>query len=370
MLVVASCGRGAALVDERVTMPYRALLEASDTLSLEPVELDASRPGEPPMPIGAALVRATGAWPSAGPRPVFVLLNGVFSDARTWRFVVAPLAAHADVLLIDLPGTGRSSPRLPDELEVDAYSPRWLADRTYRALADCRKKEPNLGDFVVVGHSVAGTAVLRMLGDPGLRSEHAFTHTRIAGAALIAPGDVELREPVPTLDELAHLSAFEIGFARAFGMLEARVEEATVASVARPEERALRGESARIVEALSDPVRRRASQAMLLRFRPTRPDGTVDWEATRAIAADHRRIDVPVALVWGRDDDTLPLRSGEKLAREIPGSQLVVVDDARHSVHQEQPLATSAALLQFAASLRPRDERVRDAPAGAPASTP
>jgi pimeloyl-ACP methyl ester carboxylesterase len=135
---------------------------------------------------------------------------------------------------------------------------------------------------------------------------------------------------------------------------------AGTAAFSEPESRALRGEAARIVEALTDPQRRQASQAMLLRFRPVKPDGSVDWDAAHAIAADYGRIDVPVALVWGREDDTLPLASGEKLAREIPGAQLIVVDDARHSVHQEQPLATSAALLRFAARLgrrdRPRDE--------------
>jgi len=363
-----SCGHGAVLVDERTTMPYRALLEAAGTLSAEPIALDASRPGEAPMPVAATLVHANAGGEATDARPVFVLLNGVFSDARTWRFVVAPLAAHADVLLVDLPGTGNSSPRAPEALEADAYAPRWLADRVYRALAKFGEMRPNNGKFVLVGHSIAGTAVLRMLGDPKLRAEYAATRARIVGAALIAPGDVELRAPLPTLDELAHLSAFEVGFARTFGMLSARVEEATAASVLRPEARALRGEAERIVEALSDPDRRRASQAMLLRFRPETSEGSVDWDAAHAIAADHSRIDVPVALVWGREDDTLPLSSGEKLAREIPGAELVVVDDARHSVHQEQPLATSAALLRFASKLerraRPRDH------AGGAATTP
>jgi pimeloyl-ACP methyl ester carboxylesterase len=363
-LSAVSCGHGALLVDERTTMPYRALLEAADTLSAEPVALDASRPGEAPMPVAATLVHAIAGGETTDARPVFVLLNGVFSDARTWRFVVAPLAAHADVLLVDLPGTGNSSPRAPEGLDADAYAPRWLADRVYRALAKFVEIRPKSQDLILVGHSIAGTAVLRMLGDPTLRAEHAATRARIVGAALIAPGDVELRALLPTLDELAHLSAFEVGFARTFGMLEGRVEEATAASVLRPEARALRGEAERIVEALSDPDRRRASQAMLLRFRPETSDGAVDWDAAHAIAADNGRIDVPIALVWGREDDTLPLASGEKLAREIPGAQLVVVDDARHSVHQEQPLATSAALLRFAAKLG-RHDRLRGDVGGA-----
>jgi pimeloyl-ACP methyl ester carboxylesterase len=87
--------------------------------------------------------------------------------------------------------------------------------------------------------------------------------------------------------------------------------------------------------------------------RPTRPDGSPDWDAIAPIAADHGRIDVPTALLWGREDDTLPLAMGEKLAREIPGSTLVVIDGARHSFHQERPHATSGALLALARALSP-----------------
>jgi pimeloyl-ACP methyl ester carboxylesterase len=345
----ASCTSSVQLVDERTAAPYAMLLDAENRLDQRPVSLEARRADEPSFPVAAVHVRSD----AAREGPVFVLVNGVFSDARTWRFVVAPLASHADVLLVDLPGTGRSNPRSPEGLEPDAYGPRWLGDRLYRALADWQSRQERPRDLVLVGHSIAGTTLLRMLGDPELRRAHSGTRANIVGAALLAPADVGASEWDPTLVELANLSGFEVGFADAVGLLEARVSEAIARSVERPEQSALRGEVDRFLEALRDPSRRTASQAMLLRARPVDEEQAPKWAEIREIAADHGRIDVPVALVWGRHDDTLPLAMGEKLAAEIPGSKLVVIEAARHSMHQEQPLATSAALLRFASTLRP-----------------
>jgi pimeloyl-ACP methyl ester carboxylesterase len=343
-LAASSCAHGPRLVDERATPPWRGLLASRDALPRRPITLDAPSPDGPGWTVAAEEI-ATGAGAGG---PVIVLLNGVFSDARTWRFVVAPLAARADLLLVDLPGTGRSDPREPEGLAEATYTPRWLADRTLAALASWQARQPAPRRLVLVGHSVAGTAILRALGDPGLRARHAATLATVAGAALIAPADVAAPSWSPTLVELAKLGAFEIGFASVFGFLRPKVEGAIAAGVAHPDERALGAEADRVLEVLSDRPRRRASQAMLLRVRPTTPDGAPDWAAIRDVAADHGRVDVPVAFVWGRDDDTLPLAMGEKLAREVPGARLVVIDDARHSVHQERPIATSEAILRFA----------------------
>jgi pimeloyl-ACP methyl ester carboxylesterase len=339
-----SCAPGPRLVDERATAPYRALLAARDALPRTPVTLPTGHDASAPSIVSGDLVRG----PRGDGAPLFVLLNGVFSDRRTWRFLVGPLAARGDVLALDLPGTGASDPREPDDLEPDAYTPRWLADRTLEALEAHLAREPRARPIVLVGHSVAGTAVLRALGDPALRERYGATLARVAAAALIAPADVAAPSWHPTLVELARLSAFEVRFADALGLLRPRVDRAIAAGVLHPDERALVGEPERVVEVLGDRARRRASQAMLRRVQPTRPDGARDEEAIAALAADHGRVGVPTLLVWGRDDDVLPLAMGEKLAREIPGSRLAVIEDARHSVHQERPVETSAAILAFA----------------------
>jgi len=62
-------------------------------------------------------------------------------------------------------------------------------------------------------------------------------------------------------------------------------------------------------------------------------------EALRALA-------VPTLVVAGQRDQMTPLRSGQALAREIPGARFVAVD-AGHSMMSEAPRAIQEALRSF-----------------------
>lgn len=61
--------------------------------------------------------------------------------------------------------------------------------------------------------------------------------------------------------------------------------------------------------------------------------------------------DIPVLIVWGREDLILPLSLvGEGSLIDHKGAQLVVIDQAGHAVQDEQPARTAQALSQFCAS--------------------
>ena len=46
---------------------------------------------------------------------------------------------------------------------------------------------------------------------------------------------------------------------------------------------------------------------------------------------------MPTLLLWGKDDQFSPLAGGHRFEREIPGSELVVLDDAGHFVWEDEP---------------------------------
>ena len=48
-------------------------------------------------------------------------------------------------------------------------------------------------------------------------------------------------------------------------------------------------------------------------------------------------IDLPVTIIWGRRDSITPLTDGQELKIKLKGSQLIVIDEARHA-----PMATHA----------------------------
>lgn len=75
------------------------------------------------------------------------------------------------------------------------------------------------------------------------------------------------------------------------------------------------------------------------------------------IAIDHTEIyyeDIgegpAVAFVHGRLDAEIPLAVARECAALVPGGELIVIEDAGHKAHQDQPLAVNAALRRFVAT--------------------
>lgn len=60
-----------------------------------------------------------------------------------------------------------------------------------------------------------------------------------------------------------------------------------------------------------------------------------------------RKINVPTLLIWGRNDASTPLADGERIHEAIAGSQLIIIDDASHFVHQEKPHEVAALIQSF-----------------------
>jgi pimeloyl-ACP methyl ester carboxylesterase len=57
----------------------------------------------------------------------------------------------------------------------------------------------------------------------------------------------------------------------------------------------------------------------------------------------------PTLILWGGRDRLIPLANGERLHRDIVGSQLVVFPELGHVPHEEDPQATLAAVQAFLA---------------------
>ena len=60
------------------------------------------------------------------------------------------------------------------------------------------------------------------------------------------------------------------------------------------------------------------------------------------------RIDIPTLLIWGAVDGVVTPRYGEAFRDMIPGASMVVIPDAAHSPHVEQPEAFVKHFTEFA----------------------
>ena len=58
---------------------------------------------------------------------------------------------------------------------------------------------------------------------------------------------------------------------------------------------------------------------------------------------------VPALILWGQQDEYLPLDYASRFAREIPGSKLVLLERARHFLFEDEPERCARAVIDFGA---------------------
>ena len=58
-------------------------------------------------------------------------------------------------------------------------------------------------------------------------------------------------------------------------------------------------------------------------------------------------MDTPTLLVWGRQDDIIPLECGELFEQALPNAQLKVIENCGHSPALEKPGEFLAAVGEF-----------------------
>jgi pimeloyl-ACP methyl ester carboxylesterase len=97
------------------------------------------------------------------------------------------------------------------------------------------------------------------------------------------------------------------------------------------------------VAGYADPLRAASAKARLIAcVNQLVPDGL------DSIVARYPTLDLPVLLLWGRQDPVVSLRSvGERLATDLPRAQLAVLDACGHLPPEEHPEASLAIVQSF-----------------------
>ncbi len=265
---------------------------------------------------GEVAVRTVG----SGPDVLFV--HGFPVSGATFRLLLPHLVDHVTCHVIDFPGTGSS--RFGPGTEVTIH--RHVA--TVRRVVDLL----GLDDVAVVGHDSGGMIARHaMAGDPRLR----------------AMGLVDTEQP----QGLSwRFKAFLVGrhvpgFADLLGWaaMRRRVRRNRLVLGGAFTDRSLLGgdfEELFLRPLGQDPAKRAAAAALLDSF---------DERDVTALAELHRRIEVPVQLVWGEDDVFFPVARAREMVATFPDARLTVVPGAGLFSHEERPAEVAAALLPLLA---------------------
>ena len=243
---------------------------------------------------------------SRGAGEPIVLLHGFPTSGHLWSDVVPALPAGHRVVVLDLLGFGRSDPGSPNQLGIDAH-----ADRLIGVI-----DQLGIERACLVGHGVGGgvaqSAAMR------------FPH-RVSRLCLVASIAFD-GWPTPRAI-----------LARALSRYGRYVPPDWVLSTARSE--VMRGyvdqeRGAHDADVFLRPFDGAGCERLLAHVR-----------AVTTLPPPRRPTIVePTAVVWGAEDPVLSLSYGRKLAAQIPGSRLHVIDGAHHFTPAEAGHSVAAAV--------------------------
>ncbi len=243
-----------------------------------------------------------------------ILIHGFTSSTYSWKDVFEPLSKNFRVIAVDLKGFGFSSK--PD------------GDYTRRAqavLVGHLLDQLKIDKAWFCGHSMGGEVALNLvLQNPA----------RVAGLILIDSAGVAVKGGgslapgyllVPVVGRVLMAFALTSDKLVREGLEKSFFDDSKV--------------TAERVAYYHRPLKSRGGQLAALRARTQ--------FAQLPVEAEVGRITVPTLIIWGAEDELIPLEAGHKLNAAIKGSQLVVFEQCGHAPQEEMPDRALAEITKF-----------------------
>ena len=248
-----------------------------------------------------------------GDGPPVVSMHGTPFSAYEWRTIARELARSYRVHLFDLTGYGQSEKRAGQDVSLgvqnglfSALLKHWRLERPY-----------------VIAHDFGGSTALR--------------------AHLIDGADYEkllLIDPVAVRPWgspfVQHVRHFEPAFAGTPDYIHRAMLAAYIQGAAH------KPLSPEALEGYMRPWLGEAGQAAFYR-----QIAQMDQRFTDEVQERYGEVRCPVLLLWGADDQWIPLERGRELARLLPGCELIEVPGCGHLMQEDAPEAIVAAALRF-----------------------
>jgi pimeloyl-ACP methyl ester carboxylesterase len=257
--------------------------------------------------------------------PVFVLLHGFAASLYSWHAVMEPLSQLGTVIAFDRPGFGLSEHPLTWQGQ-NPYSPETQVELVVKLLDHF-----DVPQAILVGNSAGGTISMQV----------ALEHPeRVSGLFLVDPAlfngmdRLLWMQPIFATPQMRHLGPL---FAR---QILKRGPELIKLAWHNP--------------ALLSPEMLELYQKP---FQVENWDKSL-WEftlASRPIDLGKRLGDltIPVLVITGDDDRIVPTTDSIRLAGELPNANLVVIADAGHLPHEEQPQVFMEAVISYLHEIQP-----------------
>ena len=238
-----------------------------------------------------------------GQGPGLLLLHGLGGSLYDWRHLILPLSARHRVIAVDLLGAGESEIPPTEDYGIATQA------RRVKGLMDLLGVDCG----TLVGNSYGGGIALRLAEDWPERVDR-----------LVLLNSACYPEDIPAYVSWAHAPGAEcVTELLPLGSMVRWVLRKSYRTVEKLTDEELEA----YVQELRVPGRRRAIIQVIRALVP--PDTTEFELRLKAIRA-------PTLLLWGRADQTIPVRLGRRLAQDLSDARLVELD-AGHVPNQEVP---------------------------------
>jgi pimeloyl-ACP methyl ester carboxylesterase len=255
----------------------------------------------------------------AGEGAPVLLLHGFGGCTYTWRYLAPVLAKQYRVLALDLKGFG-----LSDKPADGKYA---VSDQAEMVAEFIRAQD--LHDLTLMGHSMGGAVALMTYFK--LRQD---TPARIRRLVLIDSAGYPQKMPwfirlagIPGLNTVV-TKILSPRFATTLVLKKSYYDKDKI-SQEQIDTYAYYGSLPGAPEALRQTARQIVPEDM------------------EAVIARYKTIRVPVLIVWGADDEVVPLEVGENFKRDIPNSELVIIPKCGHIPLEEKPQETNQIIMEF-----------------------
>jgi len=251
-----------------------------------------------------------------------VALHGLGGSLYTWRNLKGSFPNH-QLFLIDLKGAGDSA-----KPHDKRYSVKDQADLIYEFIL-----EHDLKDLTLMGNSYGGAVSLvvairlckeeprrfasLILIDSGGYNRDLPSHLKILKTPLIGWLAVHVLSPKAAAKKVLKDSYY----------IDSKITKEQIAEYARP---------------IAAPGGRYALLQTAKQAIPKNID---------EITSQYKNISVPTLIIWGLDDEVIPVKIGLMLHEAIPRSRLELINDCGHVPQEEQPDETMRYISAFFRSL-------------------
>ena len=248
-----------------------------------------------------------------------VMIHGFGQHSYTWRHLARPLARDRQVVLLDLKGFGHSAKPLDDRYSLNDQARLVMEVMEYL----------DLTSVILVGNSYGGGVAL-------LLSLRFLTDHDIDLRGLILIDSIAYDQNYPYFIDLLRIPV--IG-SLITSLITPEFQVSQVMKLAYHDDSRITDDQ---IEAYAEQIRTPEGRHALIET--ARQIAPPDLER---ITQRYGQISVPTLMLWGEEDQIVPIEVAHRLHQDLPDAELVLFSGVGHLPHEEQPRRTLDAIEKF-----------------------